>query len=136
MLERCGRYSVFCVATLALVLVLVGCGGESSQAVLDLVPLQMQMVEEYGGSNVVVELQDEGTLSFLVVEDASEISASDLGVERAREIADFVCGHYGSMNRIDTVEVAFEFRGDGSVVDSTGRVAYAFARTELVCSER
>jgi predicted pyridoxine 5'-phosphate oxidase superfamily flavin-nucleotide-binding protein len=96
----------------------------------------MQMVAEYGGANVVVELQDEGTLRFLIAEKASGISANNLGPERAREIAEFVCNHYGSMGSIDTVEVAFEIRRDGSVVDATGQVAYAFARNDLACSGR
>jgi hypothetical protein len=136
MLEKYGRYSACCMVTLALLVFLAGCAGEGSQAILDLVPLQVQLVAEYGASNVVVELQDGSTLGVTIVEDAAGSPASDLGGETAREIAEFVCNHYGSIGRIDTVEVAFEIRRDGSVVDTTGRVAHAFARTELACRER
>ena len=135
MLEKYGRCSKCGVVALALVLVLAGCG-ESTQTVVDLVPLQMQMVKEYGGSVVVVELQDGDTLRFLIAEEASGIAASDLGPERARQIAEFACNHYGSMDSIDTVEIAFEIRRDGTLVDATGQVAYAFARNDLACGGR
>jgi len=136
MMERVGRHSMFGVLGLALLLILAGCAGASNQSVLELVPLQMEMAAEFGGWNVVVERQDGDTLRLMMVEEASGISPSDLGPKRAREIAEFVCKHYGSMDRIDTVEVAFEIRRDGSVGDASGRLAYAFARTELDCSER
>lgn len=136
MLKRNGGYVALCVLGLVLAVLLAGCAGESNQAILDLVPLQMQLVGEYGGSNVVIGLQDDGTLSVTIAEDASGSPESDLSVERARGIAEFVCKHYGSIGRMDTVEVAFEIRRDGSVVDATGRVAYAFAPAELACSGR
>lgn len=136
MLKRVGRYSACCMVTLALLVCLAGCAGEGSQAILDLVPLQMQLVAEYGASDVIVELQDESTLGVTIVEDASGIPTSDLGLKKAREIAEFVYKQYGSIGRIDTVQVAFEIHRDGSVVDSTGRVAYAFAQTELAHGER
>jgi hypothetical protein len=134
MLKRNSGYLALCVIGLALTVFLAGCASESNQAILDLVPLQMQLLGEYGGSNAVVGLQDDSTLGVTIAEDASGSSESDLGMKKAREIAEFVCKHYGSIGRIDTVEVAFEIRRDGSVVDATGRVAYAFAPSELACS--
>jgi len=136
MLNRNRGYVALCAMGLAIVLFLTGCAGASSQAILDLVPLQMQLLGEYGGSNVVIGLQDDSTLSVTIAEDASGSPESDLRAERARGIAEFICKHYGSIGRMDTVEVAFEIRRDGSVVDATGRVAYAFAPAELACSGR
>mgnify|MGYP001812506236 FL=1 len=136
MMERHGRYSVCGVVGLALLLILAGCAGESTQAVLDLVPLQREMAAEYGGWNVVVECQHGDTLRFTMFEEAAGISPNEFSPERAQEIAEFVCEHYRSMDRIDMVEVAFEFRRDSPVGDASGRLAYAFARTELDCSER
>jgi hypothetical protein len=134
MMKRNGGYVALCAMGLVLAVFLAGCAGESNQAILDLVPLQMQLLGEYGGSNVVIGLQDDSTLSVTIAEDASGSPESDLRAERARGIAEFVCKHYGSIGRMDTVEVAFEIRRDGSVVDATGRVAYAFAPSELACS--
>jgi len=136
MLNRNRGYVALCAMGLAIVLFLTGCAGASSQAILDLVPLQMQLASEYGGSNVVIGLQGDSTLSVTVAEDASGSPESDLGAEKAREIAEFVCKHYGSIGRIDTVDVAFEIRREGSMVDATGRVAYAFVPAELACSGR
>jgi hypothetical protein len=136
MLKRNSGYLVLWAIGLALAVFLTGCAGGSNQAILDLVPLQMQLFGEYGGSKVVVELQDDSTLGVTIAEDASGSPESALGVEKAREIAEFVWKHYGSMGRIDTVEVAFEIRRNGSVVNATGRVAYAFAPAELACSGR
>ena len=124
------------VLGLALLLILAGCSGESTQAVLDLVPLQREMAAEVGGWNVVVERQDGDTLRFKMAGEAAGISPSDLGPERARDMAEFVCENYRSMDGIDTFEVAFEIRRDGPVGEASGRLAYAFARTELDCSQR
>ena len=136
MLKRNRGHVALCAMGLALIVFLIGCAGESNQAILDLVPLQMQLASEYGGSNVVIGLQGDSTLSVTVVEDAFGSPESDLGAEKAREIAEFVCKHYGSIGRIDTVDVAFEIRREGSMVDATGRVAYAFVPAELACSGR
>ena len=136
MLKRNRGHVALCAMGLALIVFLIGCAGESNQAILDLVPLQMQLASEYGGSNVVIGLQGDSTLSVTVVEDAFGSPESDLGAEKAREIAEFVCKHYGSIGRIDTVDIAFEIRREGSMVDATGRVAYAFVPAELACSGR
>lgn len=135
MLERYGGYSARWLMVLALLVLLAGCAGEGSQPMLDLVGLQMQLVAEYGGSNVVAALQDAHTLSITIADDAAGL-ASDRGLERARGIAEFVCRHYGPMGNIDTIQVEFLIRRDGSVVDTSGRLAYTFARTELACDER
>lgn len=136
MLEKNRRYSPYCTVMLALLVLLTGCTSEGSQPMLDLIRLQVWLVAEYGGSNVVAALQDAHTLSVAIADDASTGQASDLGLERAREIAEFVCKHYGSVSGIDTVEVEFEIRRDDSVVDASGRLVYAFARTDLACNER
>lgn len=136
MLTRNSGYVACCAIGLALAVFLAGCAGESNQATLDLVPLQMQLLGEYGGSSAIVELQDDSTLGVTIAEDASGSPESGLAVVKAREIAEFVCRHYGSIGTIDTVEVAFEIRRNGSVVNATGRVAYAFAPAELACSGR
>jgi len=136
MLKRNRGYVALCAMGLMVAVFLTGCAGEGSQAILDLAPLQMQLLGEYGGSNVVIGLQDDSTLSVTIAEDASGSPESDLGAEKAREIAEFVCKHYGSIGRIDTVDVAFEIRREGSMVDATGRVAYAFVPAELACSGR
>jgi hypothetical protein len=121
---------------LTLLVLLTGCAGDGGQPTLDLIRLQAQLVAEYGGSNVVAALQDARTLSVSIADEAFTGLASDLGLERAQEIAEFVCKHYGSMGGIDTVEVQFEIRRDSAVVDASGRLAYTFTRTELDCGER
>ena len=123
------------MAVLALLVPLVGCASEGNQPMLDLVRLQVQSVAEYGGSNVVVALQDAHTLRVTIADEASTGRAHDLGRERAQEIAELACKHYGSVGRIDTVEVEFLIRRNGSVLDASGRLAYAFARTDLACGE-
>jgi hypothetical protein len=129
-------HAALCALGLLLALCLAGCAGEDSQAILDLVPLEMQMVAEYGGTNFVVELQDGSTLGITLAGDTARSITSDRGAEKAREIAGFVCQHYGSMDRIDTVEVTLAIRQEDSVVDTAASLAYAFARTELPCGER
>jgi hypothetical protein len=136
MLKEYGRYSAYCMVILVLLVLLTGCAGDGGQPTLDLMRLQVQLVAEYGGSNVVAALQDARTLSVAIADEAFTGPARDLGLERAREVAEFVCKHYGSMGGIDTVEVQFEIRRDGSVVDASGRLAYAFARSELDCGKR
>jgi hypothetical protein len=131
MLTKVGRYSVCCIGILVLLMLLAGCTGEDSQAILDLVPLEMQLLAEYGGSNIVVTLQDGDTLGFTVVADAAGSLSSEQWAEQAREIAEFACDHYRSIGSIDQVWVAFEIRQDGSVVDTTGSITYSFARDEL-----
>jgi hypothetical protein len=121
---------------LVLLVLLVGCTGEGSQPTLDLIRLQAQLVAEYGGSNVVAALQDAHTLGVTLADEAFTGPARDLGPERARKVAEFVCNHYGSMAGIDTIEIEFEIRRVGSVVDASGRLAYAFTPTDLDCGER
>ena len=135
-MKKYGRYSAYCVVMLILLLLQAGCAGEGGQPALDLVRLQVQLVAEYGGSNVVAALQDARTLNVVIADEAFTDPASDLGLERARQIAEFVCKHYGSMGSIDTIEVEFEIRRDGSVMDASGRLAHAFTRADLACDER
>lgn len=51
MLKKIGRYSVCCARILVLLVLLAGCTGEDSQAILDLVPFEMQLLAEYVGRN-------------------------------------------------------------------------------------
>jgi hypothetical protein len=134
-LERYGRSFAYCMVVLALLGPLVGCASEGNQPMPDLVRLQVQSVAEYGGSNVVVALQDAHTLRITIADDASTGRAHAVGRERAREIAEFACKHYRAAGRIDTVEVEFLIRRNGSVLDASGRLAYAFARTDLASNE-
>ena len=130
MLEKHGRYSVYCVVILGLLLFLAGCA-EGSQAILDLVPLQVQLAQEYGPSGLVIGLEDGRTLGITVVDGNSGSPASDQRAEQAREIAEFVCEHYRSMGRIETVWVTFETRQGGFLVYATASVKYTFAASEL-----
>lgn len=133
MVEKCRGHVAYCTVVLVLLVLLTGCAGQDSQAMVDLIPLQVQLVSEYGGSAIAVALQDGNTLSVTVADGSSWSLESDQGVEQAREIAESVCEHYRSIGRIDRVRVVFEIRQDGSVVDTSGSVAYAFARGELAC---
>jgi len=136
MLKRVGRYPAYCGVTLVLFVFLAGCAGEGNQAILDLVPLQVQLVAEYGASNVVVELQDGNTLGVTFADDVPRGLAPDQRAERAREIAKFVCDNYRSMGRIDEVQVSFESCRNGSLADATGSVTLTFPRSELACGGR
>jgi hypothetical protein len=130
MLDKYGRYAACCMVTLGLLLFLAGCA-EGSQAILDLVPLQVQLAQEYGASNLVIGLEDGETLGITVVDDPSGSPAADQRAKQAREIAEFVCEHYGSMGRIKIVWVTFETRQGGFLVDSTASVRFTFAGSEL-----
>jgi hypothetical protein len=133
MLKTNSRYVVRCTMGLLLAVFLAGCGGEGSQAILDLVPLEMKLVAEYGASNIVAGLQEESTLGVTVVDDASRSLTRDQRAEQAREIAEFVCDNYRSIDRIAQVRVSFEIGQNSSVVDTTDSVTFAFARSELAC---
>ena len=115
---------------------LTGCAGQDSQAAVDLIPLQVQLVSEYRGSAIAVALQDGNTLSATVAGDSDWSLAGAQRAEQARQIAEFVRGHYRSIGRMDRVRVAFEIRHDGSVVDTSASIAYAFARGELAYWDR
>jgi hypothetical protein len=136
MFKTNSRYVVRCTMGLLLVVFLAGCGGEGSQAILDLVPLELQLVAEYGASNIVVELQDESTLGVTVADDAARSLARDQRAEQARKIAEFVCDTYRSIDRIAQVRVSFEIGQNSSVVEATDSVTFTFARSELVCGGR
>lgn len=136
MLKKHGRCSDCCLMILVLLVPLAGCASHGSQPTVDLIRLQLQLVAEYGGSNVVVALQDAHTLSVTIAGDASTDPASDRGLERAQEIAKFVCKRYGSMGEIDIIRVGFLIRQNGSGVDASAQLAYAFALTELACGGR
>ncbi len=132
-MKKVGRQPARCVVILVLILFLAGCGGEGGQAILDLVPLELDLVAEYGVAGVGVGLQDGTTLGVTMVDGASGSPASDQRAERARAVAEFVCEHYGSVDRIDTVEVAFEIQRDGFLSDEIKFVTFAFEVAELAC---
>jgi len=121
--------------TLGFLVLLAGCSGAGIQAVQDLVPLQGQLAAEYGESNIRVEIEDGNTLGVTFVSSSSNGLAGDRKAEQAREIASFVCENYASMDRVDKVWVAFEIRQDGSMVDTTGSVAFTFEKRELECGD-
>jgi hypothetical protein len=55
-------------------------------------------------------------------------------VEQAREIAEFACAHYRSMDRIDRVWVAFEIRRGRSLFEATRSLTFTFEKSELACA--
>jgi len=55
-MRRQGRYLVGCMVAFGLLVFLAGCSRGGTRAILDLVPLQKQLVAEYGVSNVVIGL--------------------------------------------------------------------------------
>jgi hypothetical protein len=129
------RRVVGCMVTLGLLLFLVGCSRGRTGAILNLVPLQKQLVAEYGASNIVIGLQEGDMLEVTVIDDSSSAPARARSVEQAREIAEFVCQHYGSMDKIDRVSVALEIRQEGFVADVTGVTRFSFEKGELECGE-
>jgi len=70
-----------------------------------------------------------------VVDGTSSDLARARKAEQALEIAEFVCQHYGSMDKIDKVWVALELREEGFVADTIGSVTFAFERSELECGD-
>lgn len=132
-MKKVGRHTARFVAMFGLALFLAGCGGEGGQAILDLVPLELDLVAEYGVAGVAVGLQDGTTLGITMVDDASGSPASDQRAERARAVAEFVCEHYRSKDSIDTIEVAFEIRRDGFLSDDSRSITFAFEVAELAC---
>jgi hypothetical protein len=90
------------------------------------------MVAEYGASNIIVELQDGDTLGVtLVYSSADNLDRQEMA-ENAREIAEFVCQRYGSMHRMDQVQVAFDIQ-KGFVTYTTASATFSFGRGELDC---
>lgn len=136
MSKKARRYVSCCAMILGLLAFLPGCAGRDSQAILDLVPLQVQLATRYGGSKIVVELEDGNTLGVTVAGSLSDDTDRDLGLERAREIARSVCQHYGSMDSVDLVWVALQTRQEGSLVDDTASAVFRFERGELGCGGR
>jgi hypothetical protein len=134
--KRYGRYSACCMVTLSFLVLLAGCSREGIQAVGDLVPLQRQLVAEYGESNIKVELQDGSTLGVTFANSASTDLAWDQKAQQAGEIASFVCNNYASMGRIIKVRVAFETDQDGFIGDSTSSTAFVFDQSELECGDK
>jgi hypothetical protein len=133
LMKKVGGHSVRSVVIFGLILFLAGCGGEGGQALLDLVPLELDLVAEYGVAGIAVGLQDGSTLGVTMVDGASGSMASDGRAERARAVAEFVCEHYRSMDSIDTIEVAFEIRRDGFLSDDSGSITFAFEVAEIAC---
>jgi hypothetical protein len=129
-----GKVSVCCAVMLGVLVFLTGCAGERSQAIVDLVPLQAEMVAEYGASNVTVELASR-TLGVTLVRSPASNLAGDWGAEQAREIAEFVCRTYDSMRLMDRVKVALEIRQTGFMAGPAVSVAFPFERGELDCGD-
>ncbi len=130
-----GRFLVGCMVAFGLLVLLGACSRGSARAILDLVPLQKQLVAEYGVSNIVIGLQDGDTLEVTVVDGVSSDLARTRKTEQAREIAEFVCQHYASMDRVDRVWVALELREEGFLADTIGSATFAFERGELECGD-
>lgn len=133
MLKTMGRYAVCCMVLLGVLMLVAGCASEGNQAILDLVRLQMRLVAEYGGSNMAVELEDGNTLGVTCARCPSGGLDRDLGAREAREIAEFVCENYRSMERIDRVWVAFGVGQDGFMADTAASLTYSFEKGELGC---
>ena len=127
------RYAARCATILVLLLFLPGCDGGDSRAILDLVPLQAQLATEYGGSDIVVELQNGNTLGVTVAGSLSDRLDRDRGVEHARKVAASVCQHYASMDRIDQVWVAFQGHQDGFPAIVTASTVFTFEKGDLGC---
>jgi hypothetical protein len=136
MLKRYGGYVWQCAGMLVLLVLLAGCVGADNQAILNLVPLQVQLATEYGATNIVVILEDGNTLGVTVAGDSFRSAASALRAARAREIADFVCRNYAAVDRIEKVRVIFEIGQGGGLVDATASATFSFARSELACRGR
>ena len=135
MLRKHKRCFACCMVILGFLVLLAGCSREGVQAFQDLLPLQEQLVTEYGASNIKVEIQDGNTLGITFVNSSSTGLTRDQKAEQARETALFVCENYASMGRMDKVWVAFEIHQDGSVVDATSSVTFAFEKSELECGD-
>ena len=133
MSKRSGQYASYCAMVLVLLVLLPGCAGGDSQAILDLVPLQVQLATRYGGSKIVVELQNGNTLGVTVAGSLSDRLDRDRGVEHARKVAASVCQHYASMDRIDQVWVAFQGHQDGFPAIVTASTVFTFEKGDLGC---
>ena len=135
MWKTMGRYTVCCMVLLSVLMVAAGCASEDSQAILDLVRLQMRLAAEYRGSNMVIEFQGRNTLGITCARSPSDGLDRDLGAREAREIAEFVCENYRSMEGIDRVWVAFGVRQDGFMADTDASLTYSFEKGELDCGD-
>jgi hypothetical protein len=123
---------VGCLVILGLLALLSGCA-QDTQAMVDLAPLQVQLASEYGSSNLVIGLQQGSTLCVTVARSPSAGLGRDQGAQEARDIAEFVCANYRSMDTIEGVRVTFEMRQERFLADVTASVVYTFERSELVC---
>jgi hypothetical protein len=133
MLKKHRGVSACCLVALGLLLLLAGCSGADVQGVVDLVPLQRELAAEYGESSMRVELHNGSTLGVTLVYPSLADVAWGQRAEQAREIAEFVCEHYPSMDRIDQVRIGFEVHQGGGIVDTTGSTAFVFAAGDLEC---
>lgn len=121
------------LAVLSLLLLLAGCSRADVQGVVDLVPLQQQLAAEYGESTVKVELQNGKKLGVTLVYPSPVDAAWGQRAEQAREIAQFACAHYPSIDRIDQVRVGFEVKQGVGLVDISRSAAFVFATDDLEC---
>ncbi len=127
------RLSVLGTVLLALTLCLAGCSAEGGRAALDLVPLQRELAAEYEGAKINVDLQNGHRLGITVSSDASRDPAYEQGADGAREVAEFVCQHYRSMDQIDRLRVAFAVHEGGLLADAKISAAYSWENQELPC---
>ena len=127
------RYAVCCATILVLLVLLPGCDGGDSRAILDLVPLQVQLATQYGGSDIAVELQNGNTLGVTVSGSLADDLDRDRRVAQAREIAGTVCQHYASMDKIDQVWVTFQDHRHGFLTVTIASAALTFETGELGC---
>jgi hypothetical protein len=133
---KCKRYASYCATILVLLVLLSGCAAANSRTILAQVPLQSQLATQYGGSNIVVDLQNGNTLGVTVSGSLSEDLDQDRAKEQARQIATSVCQYYAAIDRIDRVWVAFERRRDGLPAAAAVSVTFTFEKGTLECGGR
>ena len=127
------RYTALGALGLVLVLSLASCSVDGGRAVLDLVPLQRKLVAEYEGTKIHVDLQNGHRLGITL----SSNTPSDLAYQQsavgAREVAEFVCRNYPSMDQIDSLRVAFGVHEGGLLADAKISASYTWEQNELPC---
>ena len=129
------RFPVWYVVALGILLLLAGCSHKDVQAVADLIPLQRQLDSEYGASGTRCHLLDANTLDVTLVNSPSNSPDSEQKAERAREVAEFACQSYVSMDRIARVRVAFAIAKKGALADATATISFHFDKNELECGD-
>jgi hypothetical protein len=129
------RFMTGCTVALVFVALLVGCSGEGVRALTDLASLQRELEAEYGVSNIAFDVPFQGSDTLGVTfSNSSFNSLTGLQKEElAQEIAFFVCENYASMDKVETVWIAFEIDQDGLLVHTSASVSFAFEKGELAC---